>query len=146
MYLFLLPIVLVLGTHPNGDQGDGARDELKKLQGTWRAESIQIGDKKTPDASLKSFRLTIVDDNWSLSTGAAARKSKLKINPSTDPKQLDLIDMVGGKERIVRCIYTIKGDTLTVCRPYMQVDAARPTKFAADEPFVGLSVWKRETK
>ena len=47
---------------------------------------------------------------------------------------------------MVRCIYELKDDTLTVCRPYMQMDAPRPKKLEATGDFVGVAVWKREKK
>jgi uncharacterized protein (TIGR03067 family) len=124
---------------------DLARKELGKFQGSWVAESIQIGPKKTPDEALKSFRLVVEGDSWIVKT-PGEKKSKLRLDPSKSPKHLDLVDEIGGKERITKCIYEFKDDTLSVCRPYMQMNADRPAKIQAGGDFVGVTVWKREKK
>ena len=124
---------------------DPAKKEMARLQGTWVPESIQIGPKKTPRESLKGFKLTVDGDNWIMKTGGE-KKSRFRLDPSKTPKQMDIIDEIAGKERISRCLYEIKDDTLTVCRPYMQMDAPRPDKIEPSGDFVGVTVWKREKK
>jgi uncharacterized protein (TIGR03067 family) len=124
---------------------DLVKNELNKFQGTWKAASIQIGPKKTPDESLKGFRLVVEGDTWTVKT-PGEKKSKIRLDPSKSPRHLDLIDDIAGKERVTKCIYEFKDDTLTVCRPYMQMNADRPTKFEAGGDFVGVTVWKREKK
>jgi uncharacterized protein (TIGR03067 family) len=122
-----------------------AKTELAKLQGAWVPESIQIGTKKTPMESLKSFRLNIEGDVWTITT-QAARKYQGKIDPSKSPKQLDLIDEIGGEKRVIPCLYEFKDDKLVVCRPYMQTNPKRPEKIEPSEDFIGVTVWKREKK
>ncbi len=126
-----------------GPDKDEEKKELAKFLGAWAAESIQIGPKKTPDESVKLFKLMVEGDVWIART-SGEKRSKIRLDPTKTPKELDLIDEVGGKERVIRCIYEFKGDTLRVCRPYMQIDAARPKKIEASGDFVGLTVWKRE--
>ena len=122
---------------------DAVKQELARFQGTWLAESIQIGPKKTPDESLKGFRLVVEGERWTVKT-PGLKKSRMRLDPSKTPRHLDLIDEVGGRERITPCLYEFKNETLTVCRPYMQIDAARPEKIEPSGDFVGVTVWKRE--
>ncbi|WP_435018131.1 TIGR03067 domain-containing protein [Tundrisphaera sp. TA3] len=121
------------------------KDDLAKLQGEWVPESIQIGPKKTPAESLGSFRLTVEGDAWTMTT-QGSKKYKVKIDPAKTPKHLDLIDEIGGKERVTPCLYEFRGDKLVVCRPYMQMKPNRPEKIEPDDTFIGVTVWKREGK
>jgi uncharacterized protein (TIGR03067 family) len=124
---------------------DKTRKELARFEGSWVAESIQIGPKKTPAESVKQFKLTVEGDVWIIRT-PGEKKSKIRLDPSKTPGHLDLIDEVAGKERVTRCLYEFKDDTLIVCRPYMQRDAERPKKIEASGDFVGVTVWKRQKK
>ncbi len=144
MRSILIATCCVLVTGSDGPE-TAAKKELAKFQGSWAAASIQIGLKKTPNEDLKLFRLVIEGDVWIAKT-KGEKRSKIRLDPSKSPKHLDLIDVVGEKERVVRCIYELKDDTLTVCRPYMQMDAPRPKKLEASGDFVGVAVWKREKK
>ena len=134
----LVAVALIAADEPE-------KDELAKFQGTWVPESIQIGPKKTPEDSLKSIRLVVKGEDWTITT-PGAKKYKLKIDPSKSPKHLDLIDEIGGKERVTPCLYEFKDDKLVVCRPYMQLAAKRPEKIEPDGEFIGVTVWKREKK
>jgi uncharacterized protein (TIGR03067 family) len=96
-YWFLVVCCLILV----GADKDDEKKELARFQGAWVAESIQIGPKKTPEESLKFFKLVVEGDVWIARTNGEKR-SKIRLDPSRSPKELDLIDDFGGKERIVR--------------------------------------------
>ncbi|MFO0958913.1 MAG: TIGR03067 domain-containing protein [Isosphaeraceae bacterium] len=122
-----------------------ADDEASQFQGAWVPESIQIGTKTTPAESLKFFRLVVEGDAWTMTT-QAPKKYKARIDPTKSPKHLDLIDEIGGKERVTPCLYEFRDGKLVICRPYMQMDAKRPEKIEPNADFIGVSVWKREAK
>jgi uncharacterized protein (TIGR03067 family) len=67
-----------------------------------------------------------------------------ELDPTQKPKTIDLVDVDVEKKRLIRGIYFLEGDTLTVC--YREAEKGeRPTEFATkpDSGFV-LFVLKRE--
>ena len=136
-------VLLFLGTavlHAE-EPSEAVKKDLELLQGSYTAESIQMGEGPglKPEA-LKSFPLKIEGDSWTLGNSL---RTKIKLDPTQNPKHLDmLVDIGGEKPRLIRCIYEYKDDTLTVGRAYQQVDGERPTKFEAKGIF-GVAVYKK---
>jgi uncharacterized protein (TIGR03067 family) len=129
------------GSSPADDKAE--KDEQKKFQGEWRAESIKTGDGSTPAEELKKFRLVIEGDRWTVETGAGKTEWTWKVDPSKSPRALD-ITTTSGKEVVVRCLYELKGDTLTVCAPLKDL-GERPKEIAV-APGFSVAVWKRDKK
>jgi uncharacterized protein (TIGR03067 family) len=122
-----------------------AKKDLEKMQGEWTIVSVeQGGKKKAPDEEFKKLKLTITGEEWKVRSGDEEKiKMTFKIDPSKDPKTIDLTIKSGGK--VSRGIYKLEGDTLTVCRTF--ADAERPKEFktpAGEQAAAGqLIVWKR---
>jgi uncharacterized protein (TIGR03067 family) len=124
---------------------DAVKMEVKTLQGDWEAQSLQTGDAKTSGEDLMGLRLVIEGDKWTNYRGdKKGTELTWKVDPSKDPKHLDLTVKRDGKEMVFLCLYELKGDTLTVCRPFKN-PGERPTKIAAAEG-TGIAVWKRVKK
>ena len=86
--------------------------------------------KKTPDAELKAGRVTIKDGAFTLDHGNKKEKVAYKLDPSKNPKAIDLT--TADKEKMMTAaIYELDGDTLKICWSEKDPDQ-RPTKFASD--------------
>ncbi len=124
---------------------DAKKDDKDRLQGKWRCQSQQVGDMKVGDPGLNELTLVVDGAKWTTQRkGRDASERTWKIDPTKDPKHLDLIDKKDGKESISRCLYELKGDTLTV---WTNV-AKREDRPAKMEPGTGINitVWKRVEK
>jgi uncharacterized protein (TIGR03067 family) len=115
-----------------------AKKELESLQGEWIQDTARV--------PYDEITLTIKDDQWIIynkTKERLERKLTIKVDPSKEPKEIDLQSKTGGKERTNHCIYKLKEDTLTICGTVNGNE--RPKEFKTTEE-VNFSVWKRVKK
>jgi len=116
-----------------------AKMELEALQGKWASEYIR------PSPETQSATLTIKGEQWTITApwvlGNAAAKTTFKIDPSKNPKTIDLTTKIGDKETSRSLgIYKLEGDTLSVS----YATGKRPTHFKSS---IGeIFVFKRVKK
>jgi uncharacterized protein (TIGR03067 family) len=133
-------VLLIAADEPAKD----VKKELDKLQGEWTMVSMETRGRKFPDEEVGRYKLTIKDDQWIVTSGSQETKQAIKIDPSKDPKTLDLTFKVGDQERLSRGIYKLEGDTLTLCRT--QGERERPKEFKTTNETAIVVVWKRAKK
>ena len=127
---------------------------LKKLQGFWKAESIQYdGKEQIPDAKQRGLLTLVVKDAeyrmYCLSDAAKDEHYRLftadlKLDPATKTFELNVKDGQKKGERR-HGVYEVTDKNLKLC--YGPIDKPRPTKFEAtkdSEHF--LEVWTPEKK
>ena len=117
---------------------------METLQGTWKLESLRIGDADASEEAIKQRHVIIDGNNWTSHIGEAEYRMTWKVDPSKSPKHLDLSTTSKGKEEIRPCIYRVTKDTLVVCLP-LRNRAARPSNFERGED-VAVYVYKRGKK
>lgn len=121
---FVLACLMGLAAIPPDDQADH--------QGTWQAVAFVRDGKPTPDEVVLSITRTVEGDHivWKRA-GKAFAGTSFKLDPSTDPKTIDVIPDGGqNRDRTVLGIYKIEGETLTICMA--DPDRPRPKTFAAE--------------
>jgi uncharacterized protein (TIGR03067 family) len=119
--------------------------ELDKLQGDWVAAALEVRGQKLPEETVKQYKLTIKGNQWTVSSNMKEDKITFKLDPSKDPKAIDLT-YVGplGKESNWLGIYKLEGDTLTMIRVPGILE--RPKEFKTTPQVGQMSVWKRAGK
>jgi uncharacterized protein (TIGR03067 family) len=112
---------------------DAVKNELKNHQGTWIATSSTFDGQKAPDAIARSIKRIVTDDHvvWERS-GKRFAGTKIELDPTHDPKNLDVIPD-GGRNRgeHVLGIYKLVGDQLTICMA--APGQPRPKEFQAQK-------------
>jgi uncharacterized protein (TIGR03067 family) len=142
----LTPILLLVGLVSGSAPEDAVKKELAALQGTWTIEALQYNGQ---DVSGKyKMSLTIKDDMGTIGGNEQVQKEygkiKLKLDPGSTPKCLDLVIVAGAQnETVLEAIYELKGDELKLCVKAIGKD--RPGKFESPEgENIALVTFKRE--
>jgi uncharacterized protein (TIGR03067 family) len=129
-------------------RGEDKGNDSEKLAGTWVCVSGTNSGKVISEATIKKLRLSITKEG-----GYKTERDKdvlfdstYKLDPAKKPRHIDLIGTEGeNKGKAAPEIYTIEGDTLTIC--YTLPGKERPKEFES-KPGSGatLVVWKRFNK
>src|SRR5207249_4424704 len=127
-------------------KNDPVKKDAELIQGTWVAERSNTEGTETPKAQVEVLRLIVKGDRWNYSIGGGAPvfdpAPKFLLNPSAKPKTLDVISVKQEGKSLLRGIYSIEGDTLTVC--FAVGDAERPKEFKSEVGSKsGITVYKR---
>jgi uncharacterized protein (TIGR03067 family) len=120
-----------------------AADERKLLEGTWLPTAAELSEKPFDEATLKSMKLVIEGDKYTVTVGKAIDKGAVKIDPAAKPKTMDIIGADGpNKGKTFLAIYELNGDTLRVC--YDLSGKARLTEFKTEKGnLLFLATYKR---
>jgi uncharacterized protein (TIGR03067 family) len=114
---------------------DDAKEDVKKLQGTWKVIKLDDGEKPTSGEEIGYWTFEFNGDGVTTRQGknSSAKDGKFKLDSTKKPKSID-IDT--GGEAPSEGIYELDGDELTICivAGYKgSKTAARPTEFKANE-------------
>ncbi len=127
----------------------GAKDEavekdLVNFQGVWTVESMDLDGKPLPEENRKKIRLTITGENFSFDNGSGAEPGLYKIDPTKEPKELNIVITEGSdKGKVYLVIYKFEAGKMIQC---MQLDnKSRPKEFTGKAGSgCALEVWRRE--
>lgn len=142
--LGLLILTGVVGCQPKTEGTKTATDDLKKTEGTWTLVSGEADGKPLPEAEVKSAKLTIVGDAYTVELGAeGVKKGTQKLDATKTPKQIDAKDTSGPTVGENHGIYEFTADgDFRVC--FAAPGKERPTEFTT-KPGSGhfMHLWKR---
>jgi uncharacterized protein (TIGR03067 family) len=106
----------------------GAAPDGDTIEGAWLPSTAELGGQKFPDEILKTIKLVVKGDKYTVTVGAEVDQGTCKLNPSAKPKALDITGTDGpNKGKTILAIYERNGDTLRVC--YDLSGKNRPTEF-----------------
>jgi uncharacterized protein (TIGR03067 family) len=134
------------GTSTDDAKKDAAKEELKKLQGTWKVVSAERQGKAKTEEETKSVKFIIQDDTMAFEKDGKSegKKAPITIDPTKKPKTIDIFiadpnHLDGGRK--ILGIYMLEGDTLTIAG-----GKQRPTEFktTSDTGDTEVIVLKRE--
>jgi uncharacterized protein (TIGR03067 family) len=128
MTRWLFIALLVILPFTSRSAGTGGKDGDPAIQGTWLAATGELGGKKYPDEVLKTIKLVIKDDKYTVTVGTKPDKGTLKVDPTAKPRSIDITGTEGpNKGKTILAIYELTGDTLRIC--YDLSGKARPAEF-----------------
>ncbi len=134
--IFFAFILMIAADEPAND----SKMELNKLQGEWTMVSMEKKGKRFPDEAIK---LAVKGDQWTFTPRNGKKSTAIvQMDPSKNPRSIDLAFEVSGKKILSRGIYELKSDTLTLC--YTRGNTPRPDQFKTTERGEFLVVWKRQ--
>jgi uncharacterized protein (TIGR03067 family) len=137
-----LLVLLSLASFARSDD----KTDNQALQGTWLPATAELGGNKFPDEVLKTIKLVIKDDKYTVTVGTQTDQGTVKLESSAKPKAMTITGTDGpNKGKTIPAIYEQNGDTLRVC--YNLAGPDRPTAFetkAGTQQF--LVTYKREKK
>ncbi len=131
-----LVMVVLRRLRPGGHWDAAADAERAKFQGNWRFVSMEVQGERKPDTEFSKYKVVFQGDQWTVSEGdRIAAQSFFRVDPTKTPKTIDIVDI--DKGRIIRGIYRLEGDRLTVCDRGAK-KGGRPVEFATkpDSGFV----------
>jgi uncharacterized protein (TIGR03067 family) len=142
--LWLAPLVCVLLAQPAND--DKAKKDLDKMQGTWTMQALEVDGKDLPADKLGDTQLIVkADDYHTRVKGKDLAGFRIKLDPSKDPKEIDMIKKeADGTETVFKGIYVFENGVFKMCRG-LNADQRRPNQFAT-WPDTGYFVvtWKKK--
>jgi uncharacterized protein (TIGR03067 family) len=137
----ILSLVFLLGA----DSADQAVEkDLERFQGVWTVESMELNGKPLSEERRKKIRLTIKGENFTFETGADSHAGLYKIDPSQDPKELNIVITRGDeKGKVYLVIYKFEDGKMIQCM--RQDNKSRPKSFTgAAGSGCDYEVWQRQ--
>jgi uncharacterized protein (TIGR03067 family) len=109
---------------------DATRSDHELIQGRWEYVSVRFDGRSFP--LEKGDHIVISGRNWTIHRNKLIIKARHTLDPTEDPKHLDLVVERDGKTFELKEIYRIEGDELILCEPATP-SAPRPTAFSAEQ-------------
>ncbi len=137
-------IVFASLTAADDKKSDAAKEELKKLEGTWQLVSAEQDGEKMPQEQVKKMKLVVKGDKVTVyADDKAVSERTFKVDPSKKPKELDSTPTEGDeKGKAYAAIYEFDGDAGKLCQAAPGKD--RPKEFDAKKGTGNmLAVYKR---
>jgi uncharacterized protein (TIGR03067 family) len=112
-------------------QDDAAKEEVKKLQGTWKIVSVEIDGKKQPVDQAKMVFIFKDNTMQFLVNDQKAVEGTFTVKPSAKPKEIDVTHNIGpNKGKVDMNLYELDGDTLKIAGYTGDISLTkRPTAF-----------------
>ncbi len=122
-----------------------AKEEQKKLDGTWLPITGEQAGEKFPEETLKTIKLVMKDGNWTVTVGDIVDKGTANIDPSKKPKTMDIVGVEGpNKDKKFAAIYELADDTLKIA--YSLDGKERPKDFKSREGTTDLVLTYKRVK
>ena len=139
---WFVTLAMLLGADNPGNVDD--KNDVDPLQGSWTMFLCFVNCEELSPDQVKSGELVVDDNEYRPKLGASATATTIKVDSSKVPHAIDFTYTAGPqKGQMVKGIYKIEGDDLTICRGLTD-RAERPTEFAASvDSNLLLVVWKR---
>jgi uncharacterized protein (TIGR03067 family) len=124
-------------------QEDPVKEELKKLEGTYKMVRGEEGGQPLADEIVKTAKLTITGNKHIVQLGKETINGTHTVNPLEKPKSIDASDTTGRfAGKTTKGIYKLEGDEFFVS--FAPADEPRPTEFGTqNHPGQLQHLWKR---
>jgi len=140
--------VVLLGAALVSAEDKKAEADLKSVVGKWTVEKAELGGVDRTEL-FKALKFEILEGaKYSVEIGKEKDEGTFTVDPAKSPKEIDITSTAGpNKGKLIKAIYKIDGDTLTVCYELGTDKGTRPEKFESKpKTAVFLVTYKREKK
>jgi uncharacterized protein (TIGR03067 family) len=121
-------ICLSFGLFATGDDAANAKEDSKKMQGTWKPATAELGGKPFPDEILKTMKLVLGDGKYTVTVGEQLDEGTVQLDTAKEPRAMDIVGTKGpNKDKTIPAIYELTDTTLRIC--YDLSGKARPKEF-----------------
>lgn len=119
---------LCAGPFARGDEATNAKEDGKKIQGSWKPVVAELAGKPFPHDILNTMKLVVTDGKYTVTVGEQTDEGKLKLDPAKTPRAMDIVGTKGPNQgKTIPAIYELTDTTLQVC--YDLSGKARPKEF-----------------
>jgi uncharacterized protein (TIGR03067 family) len=143
-FCWSLVIGVLAGALARGDDDAKAKEDAKKMEGTWKAVKAEMAGRPWPEEAIKKLKLQLSEGKYTiLGEDNQNDYARMKLDPSKNPAVMDITWMNGRNAgSTFPAIYELKGDTLRICYDYS--GSAHPTEFKTrPKTALGLVEYKR---
>lgn len=109
-------------------QDDQTKKDLAAMKGEWKVVKADRNGHAASDELLQKMKVSITDDTITVDDGKRKDPAKFKLNPATQPKQIDILPE-GNSNRTILGIYEINKGVLRIC--YLRGEGDRPKEFVS---------------
>ncbi|MBA4067847.1 MAG: hypothetical protein C0501_29935 [Isosphaera sp.] len=109
---------------------DDPKKALEALQGEWKVVSEVKAGREGPKEDVAKKRVTITGDKVVFGGGPREEKATIAVDPKARPAGLEFKIGEAGKDFVVKGIYKLEKDQLTLCFAF---EGAAPKEFKAAE-------------
>lgn len=113
------------------DRAKANKVELEKLQGQWKVTSLLVRGQEVDDFVKLGVKFKFKDDALTVTgdqEGFTEQNRVIKFDATTNPKMMDFAETAKSfeeKKDVIEGVYTLDGDTLSIC---FKLDGSAPAK------------------
>lgn len=140
--LTVLSLVFWMGADTAKDAA--VKTDLENFQGTWTVVSMEMDGKPLAEDKRQKIKLSIKGENFTFDNGDGAEPGLYKIDPTKNPKELNIVITEGSdKGKVYLVIYKFEGGKMIQCMELSNKD--RPRQFTGRASSgCALEVWQRQ--
>jgi len=129
---------------PPNAKDDAAREELKKLEGTYVMVSSEAKGDNLPETTIKNAKLTFEGNKHTVKVGENTFIGTQKVDTTKKPKEIDMTDTEGPfKGKTLLGIYKLENGEYTAC--FAPPGKERPKEFTTKSGTGEfIHVWKKQ--
>jgi uncharacterized protein (TIGR03067 family) len=126
--LFCWSVVVCVCAGPLARGDEDTTDDGKKIQGSWKPVTAELGGKPFPESILETMKLVLGDGKYVVTVGAGKDEGTVQLDPAKEPRAMDIVGVKGpNRGKKFPAIYELTDDTLRIC--YDLSGKARPKEF-----------------
>jgi uncharacterized protein (TIGR03067 family) len=131
LFCWSMLVCVYAGPLARGDDATNAKDDGKRMHGSWKPATAELGGKPFPEAILKTMKLVLTDGMYAVTVGERTDEGKMKLHPAKAPREMDIVGTKGPNQgKMIPAIYELSDDTLRIC--YDLSGKARPKEFKTE--------------
>lgn len=121
-------LVFVIVPFALADDNAKAKEDAKKMEGTWKPVTAELAGKPLPDAVVKAMKMILTDGKYTVTIGEQKDEGTVTLDPSREPRAMDIKGAKGPNTgKTFLAIYELNDATLRIC--YDLGGKERPKEF-----------------